>query len=135
MGERRSLCPSHARLESLRNVRAPAHAGPVRFVQPFRFRPFPNGITVAQSVTMVFRWMLSPRVDHRFERLQDFILGLRTGDAVRTEQAARVSGLPERWCHRALQALAAAGVMSNEYDGRFVRRRGGLRPSTGDHTN
>jgi hypothetical protein len=87
-----------------------------------RIRQFPqrldHGITVAQWRRMANRW----GIDDRFNRFQEFILGLRAGDAVQIEDLAQTTGLSEGLCRRSLEALAAVGVMSNEYDGRFVRR-------------
>jgi predicted transcriptional regulator len=66
---------------------------------------------------------LSRHPNKGFDRLQALILALRAGDAVQTADLARASGLSERWCRRSLEALANVGVMSQEQDGRFVRRR------------
>ncbi len=60
--------------------------------------------------------------DEGFERLQAMLLAMRAGDAVAIGEAAAVSGLSERMCRRALEALTRVGLMSCERDGRFMRR-------------
>lgn len=78
----------------------------------------PTASSLLAQVDMANRW----GVEARFNRFQEFILGLRAGDAVQIEDLARTTGLSEGLCRRSLEALAAVGVMSNEYDGRFIRR-------------
>lgn len=69
---------------------------------------------------------LKRNADEGFERLQTLLLAMRAGDAVRTGEAAEVSGLSEDICRSALEALARVGLMSCESDGRFVRRTLGV---------
>jgi hypothetical protein len=57
-----------------------------------------------------------------FDRLQRFLLAMKTGDELRTADAARLSGLKEDICRVVLEGLTRAGLMSQERDGRFVRR-------------
>jgi predicted transcriptional regulator len=69
---------------------------------------------------------LKRNADEGFDRLQTMLLAMRAGDAVWIEEAAKVSGLSEEICRRALEALARIGLMSCERDGRFVRRTLGV---------
>ena len=61
-------------------------------------------------------------MDKGFGRLQDLLLAMRAGDELRPVDAARASGLTEHVCHRVLEGLTRAGLMSHEPDGRFIRR-------------
>lgn len=72
---------------------------------------------------MALRWSLNDSTDEAFDRLQTLILALRAGDTVQIPDLARASGLSERACRRSLEALAHVGLMSQERDGQFVRRR------------
>jgi DNA-binding IclR family transcriptional regulator len=56
------------------------------------------------------------------DRLQRLLLAMRTGDDLRCQEAARLSGLSETTCRTVLESLTRAGLMSEESDGRFVRR-------------
>lgn len=62
------------------------------------------------------------RVDEGFDRLQALLLNLRAGEAVSVDEAVQTSGLSERFCRAALEALAQVGVLIQEDDSRFVRR-------------
>lgn len=62
------------------------------------------------------------RVDEGFNRLQALLLNLRAGDAVSVDDAVRISGLSERFCRAALEALVQVGVLVQENGSRFVRR-------------
>jgi predicted transcriptional regulator len=71
---------------------------------------------------------LSRSADEGFDRLQTLLLGMRAGDVLLIDEAARVSGLSQDICRTALEALTRVGLMSHETDGRFVRRALDLRP-------
>jgi hypothetical protein len=65
---------------------------------------------------------MSQTTSEGFDRLQDMLVALRTGDEVRSTDVARVSGLSEDTCRQVLEGLTRAGLMSDESGGRFVRR-------------
>ena len=60
--------------------------------------------------------------DESFDRFQTLLLEMRTGDVLVIGDAARLTGLSEDACRKALEALARVGLMSRETDGRFIRR-------------
>jgi DNA-binding IclR family transcriptional regulator len=66
--------------------------------------------------------MAQGRTSEGFERLQDLLVELRTGDEVCSSEVARASGLSEDTCRRVLEGLTRAGLMTDESNGRFVRR-------------
>jgi len=56
------------------------------------------------------------------DRLQRILLEMRNGDELACTEAARLSGLNQDVCRTVLEGLTRAGLMSQEGDGRFVRR-------------
>jgi hypothetical protein len=60
--------------------------------------------------------------EQAFDRLQDLLLAMRTGDELCTSDAARISGLSEPVCLAVLEALERAGLMEHQRTGTFVRR-------------
>ena len=60
--------------------------------------------------------------DEGFNRLQQLLLDLRTGDDVRAAEMAEATGLSEATCLAVLQGLERAGLMEHGEGDRFVRR-------------
>jgi DNA-binding IclR family transcriptional regulator len=57
-----------------------------------------------------------------FDRFQRLLLAMHSGDELRATEAADLTGLSPETCRAMLDGLTRAGLMSNEGDGRFVRR-------------
>jgi DNA-binding IclR family transcriptional regulator len=56
-----------------------------------------------------------------FDRLQQLLLAMHTGDELGPRDASRLTGLAEPTCRTVLEGLARAGLMAHEGGDRFVR--------------
>lgn len=59
---------------------------------------------------------------HGFDRLQELLLAMHTGEEVHPAYVAEATGLSEHVCRQVLEGLTRAGLMADRADGRFVRR-------------
>jgi hypothetical protein len=66
--------------------------------------------------------MSDHRTNEGFDRLQDFLLAMNTGDEVRASEASHVSGLSEAVCRTVLEGLERAGLMAHSDEDLFVRK-------------
>lgn len=62
------------------------------------------------------------RVSEGFDRLQRLLLTMRTGDELRAEEAAAVTGLSAKVCQTVFEGLERAGLMAHQRGDTFVRR-------------
>ena len=60
-------------------------------------------------------------VNARFDRLQQLLLAMRTGNKLRPDEAANLTGLSEGVCRAALERLERAGLMARPAKDLFVR--------------
>lgn len=67
--------------------------------------------------------------DEGFNRLQQLLLDMRTGDDVRVADVAEATGLSSATCLAVLEGLERAGLMEHGEGDRFVRRTLDLMPS------
>jgi DNA-binding IclR family transcriptional regulator len=66
--------------------------------------------------------MMNQNKNEAFDRLQHLLVAMRSGDELRSSDAARLTGLSEDKCRQVLEGLTRAGLMSCEDQGRYVRR-------------
>ncbi len=57
-----------------------------------------------------------------FDRLQDLLLAMHSGDELRASDASHASGLSEAVCRSVLERLERVGLMARHHDDLFVRK-------------